>query len=65
MQLKMPFLETNEPPPPPTPSSTSASPPSTAWDNFDEAARIAALGVLARLIARMLAAAPDKEAGHE
>ena len=65
MQLKMPFLETDEPQPPPTPSPTPASPPSTAWDNLDEGARIAALGVLARLIARMLAAAPDKEAGHE
>ena len=32
---------------------------------IDETARIAALGVLARLIARMLANAPSKEAGHE
>lgn len=63
MQLKMPFLETDEPPP--TPSPTPASPLSTAWEGLDETARIAALGVLARLIARMLAAASDEEADHE
>jgi hypothetical protein len=35
-----------------------------AWEKIDEGARIAALGVLARLIARMLAAKPG-EAHHE
>jgi len=63
MQLKMPFPDTAEPEPVITPGPIC--PPSTAWDNLDEAARIAALGVLARLIARMVAAAPDKEAGHD
>ena len=41
------------------------SPPPAAWEQLDEAARIAALGVLARLIARMLADAPAKEKGNE
>lgn len=66
MQLKMPFLEVAEPPPvTPTAGSAPTNPPPTAWEQIDETARIAALGVLARLIARMLANAPSKEAGHE
>ena len=64
MQLKMPFLETDEPPSP-APSLDPSSPPPSAWEGLDETARIAALGILARLIARMLAAAPDKENAHE
>ena len=63
MQLKMPFLETDEPPP--TQSPTPANPPSTAWDSLDETARIAALGVLTRLIARMLAAKPAGGMRHD
>jgi hypothetical protein len=39
--------------------------PKSAWEQLDEVARIAALGLLARLIARMLADAPVKETGHE
>ena len=66
MQLKMPFLEVAEPSPTmPTAGSAPTNPPSAAWDQIDETARIAALDLLARLIARMLANAPSKEAGHE
>lgn len=64
MQLKMPFLETDEPPSP-APSPKPASPPPLAWEGLDDTARIAALRLLARLIARMLAAAPSTEADHE
>ena len=57
MQLNLAFLDPPQPPPP--------RPPPAAWEQLDEAARLAALGVLARLIARMLAAAPSKENDHE
>ena len=57
MQLNLAFLDPPQPPP------TRPSP--AAWEQLDEAARLAALGVLARLIARMLAAAPAKENDHE
>jgi hypothetical protein len=61
MQLNLAFLDPAQPPlsRPPT------SPPPAAWEQLDAAARIAALGVLARLIARMLADAPAKEKGNE
>jgi len=60
MQLNL-FLD-----PPDLPSSlTPSSPLPTAWDQLDEGAQIAALNLLARLIARMMANAPIKEAGHE
>ena len=60
MQLKLAFLEPTEPP------TGSASPPlPTAWNQLDEAARIAALHKLAVLIARMLATRPAEEAGNE
>ena len=57
MQMNL-FLD-----PPDLPSSPTPSP--TAWDQLDEGARIAALKLLARLIARMMADLPIKEAGHE
>jgi hypothetical protein len=53
------FLNAPQPPPAPT------SPPTAAWEQLDAAARIAALAVLARLIARMLTDAPGKETGDE
>jgi hypothetical protein len=70
MQLIMPFLEARQPEPSPEPSpgtaqSTSAMPTPTQWEHLDEAARSAALGTLARLIARMLADASQREAGHD
>jgi hypothetical protein len=61
MQLNLAFLNAPEPPS----SRAPTSPPPAAWEQLDEAARIAALGVLARLIARMLADAPAKETGNE
>ena len=61
MQLNLAFLN----PPEPSSGRVPRSPPPAAWEQLDEAARIAALGVLARLIARMLADAPAKEKGNE
>jgi hypothetical protein len=61
MQLNLTFLD----PPQPPSDRASTSPPSAAWEQLDEAARFAALGVLARLIARMLADALAREMGHE
>ena len=61
MQLNLAFLNLPEPPSGRTPTS----PPPAAWEQLDEAARIAALGVLARIIARMLVDAPAKETGNE
>lgn len=61
MQLNLTFLEVRDPP-----SSTAPTKPSsTPWDQLDEAARIAALEMLAALIARMLAAETVKEAVDE
>jgi hypothetical protein len=50
MQLRLAFLDLTDPP------SPTANPPTTPWEQIDEAARMAALELLARLIARMLAA---------
>jgi hypothetical protein len=61
MQLNLAFLNPPEPPSGPAPTS----PPPAAWEQLDAAARLAALGVLARLIARMLVDASAKETGHE
>jgi hypothetical protein len=61
MQLNLAFLD-----PPEAPSGPALTgPPPAAWEQLDEAARIAALGVLARLIARMLVGAPTKEKSYE
>ena len=56
MQMRLAFLDLADQPP---------SPSTTAWDQLDEASRLAALEILARLIARMLAAAPAMEASDE
>lgn len=61
MQLNLAFPDLTDPPSCPA----SKSPPLTAWEQFDEAARIAALDMLASLIARMLAATAGKETGNE
>jgi hypothetical protein len=61
MQLNLAFLDPSDPPSSPVPTS----PPPTAWDQLDEAARIAALEMVATLITRMLAAKPAPEASHE
>ena len=67
IQLKLEFLIPPQPSTGPTPSSLVPScPAATAdWNQLDEAARGAALGLLARLIARMLAQAPMKETDYE
>jgi len=59
MQLHLAFLELTDPPPNPT---TPANPRS--WQQIDEAARMTALELLARLIASMLGAA-EKEMPDE
>jgi hypothetical protein len=59
MQLHLAFLELTDPPPNPT---TPTNPPS--WEQIDEAARMAALELLARLIASMLGA-PEEEMPDE
>jgi hypothetical protein len=46
-------------------SPASSSPPQGAWDQLDETARIAALELLARLIARVIGDARIKELEHE
>ena len=61
MQMRLAFLDQADQPP--FPSTTI--PPATAWNQLDEASRLAALEILARLIARMLAAAPAVEATDE
>ena len=61
MQLNLAFLDPPDQPPGPAPADPSPTP----WGQIDEAARMAALDILARLIARMLAAEPAKEASNE
>ena len=61
MQLRLAYLDLTDPPPSPTPTN----PPPTPWDQIEEAARMAALEVLARLIARMLAAQGERETPDE
>jgi hypothetical protein len=61
MQLKLAFLD----PPDLAPNPSPAAPLTTAWRQLDEAARAAALEILARLIARMLAARSKREASDE
>jgi hypothetical protein len=55
MQLELAFLDR---PTPPTPLSGG-------WERIDPHARAAALEILSRLIARMLAATPAGETGDE
>ena len=56
MQLNLAFLDPDDRPP---------DPAATPWDQMDAPTREAALGLLARVIARMLAAEPVKEASDE
>ena len=50
MQFNLAFLDPPDPPAGPLPPSLAPIP----WERLDEAARTAALAILARLIARML-----------
>jgi len=61
MQLNLAFLDQPDLPP----SSSPATPSPTAWHQFDEASRIAALEILSRLIARMLSARSKREGSDE
>jgi hypothetical protein len=60
VQLNLAFLDPPDPPGDPLPPSIAA----IRWERLDVAARSAALKILARLIARMLAAAANG-ASHE
>jgi hypothetical protein len=64
MQMNLAFLNPPEPQANPAPSAASTLPPNP-WDQLDEASRNAALDILARLIARMLAAKAMTEATDE
>jgi hypothetical protein len=57
MQLRFAILDLTDPPASPTPTN----PPTTPWQQIDEADRMVALEVLARLIAQMLAAQGARE----
>jgi hypothetical protein len=57
MQLELAFIEQNKR----SPNKRSTGP----WDRLDPRAQKAALEILARLIAQMLAAQSKKEAGDE
>ena len=47
------------------PNPFPAAPSATAWEQLDEASRVAALEILARLIARMISARSTREASDE
>ena len=66
MQLNLAFLDPSTPPQStdPTPSS-SPSPGPGPWETLEPQAQRQALDILARLIARTLAAAQKTEASHE
>jgi len=55
MQLNLDFFDQPDVPP---------SAP-VAWEQIDEAARMAAIEILARLISRLLQNGPSTEASHE
>ncbi len=61
MQLNLAFLDQSNLPPNPFPAVQSA----TAWEQLDEASRLAALDILARLIARTLSTGSTREASDE
>jgi hypothetical protein len=61
MQLNLAFLDPSKPQAPDPASSQTPNP----WDQLDEPARNAALEILARLIARMLASPSMTEASDE
>jgi hypothetical protein len=61
MQLRLALLDMADPPT----SLLPTNPPSTPWEQIDEAARMAALEILARLIAGMLAAHEARETSDE
>lgn len=60
MQLRLAILDLTDPPANPTPTN-----PPTPWQQIDEAARMVAIEVLARLVAQMLAAEEATEMPDE
>jgi hypothetical protein len=60
MQLRLVLLDETSPP-----SSMRANSPTMPWEQIDEAARMATLELLARLIVRMLAAQEARELPDE
>ena len=58
MQLRFAILDLTDPP-------ANSTPPTTPWQQIDEAARMVAIEVLARLIAKMLAAQEAREMPDE
>jgi hypothetical protein len=58
MQFTLAFLDQPDPP------AAQNVDPST-WDQLDQASRIAALDILARLIAQMLTSRPEKVASND
>lgn len=61
MQLNLAFLDQSKLPP----NSFPAVPSATAWEQLEEASRLAALDILARLIARTLSTGSTREASDE
>jgi hypothetical protein len=61
MQLNLAFLD----PPNLAPNPSPAAPSTAAWQQLDEASRVAALEILSRLIARMLSARSKREGSDE
>jgi len=61
MQLRLAIQDLTDPPANPTPTN----PPTMPWQQIDEAARMVAIEVLARLVAQMLAAEEATEMPYE
>ena len=61
MQLRLAILDLTDPPANPT----ATNPPTMPWQQIDEAARMVAIEVLARLVAQMLAAEEATEMPDE
>ena len=61
VQLKLAIFDLTDPPQ----NSEAPSHAPTPWDQVHDTSRVAALALLARLIARMLAAAPAKDVSDE
>jgi hypothetical protein len=61
MQLKLAFLDQPDLPP----NLSPPAPLGIAWSQLDDAARLAALEILTRLIARMLSASSTREGSDE
>ncbi len=61
MQLMLAIFDPSDPPQ----DCAAPSLTPTPWDQLNDASRMAALAILARLIARLLAAEPAKDASDD